>query len=201
MERLTRAQQRVLNYIRQFLTERGYPPTVREIARAFGFNSPMAAKAHLDALERKGYIRRSPARARGIELITSPAGGRTLTVPVLGRVRAGQPVYATEDIEDYIQIDQRLIPLEDGFGLRVEGESMVGAGIMPGDIVIVRPQSTAEPGDIVVALVGDEATVKRFFLEDGMVVLMPENPDMAPLRVKHSEVIILGKVVGLFRRF
>ncbi|RME67198.1 MAG: repressor LexA [Nitrospirae bacterium] len=202
MKPLTMAQERVLEYVRRFVSERGYPPTVREICDAFGFKSPMAAKAHLDALERKGYIRRRTGLARGIEL-TGPVseGPSFLRIPVLGRIRAGEPVYATEDIEDYIRIDQRLIPLEEGFGLRVEGQSMVGVGILPGDIVIVRPQPVAEPGDIVVALIGDEATVKRFYLENAMVVLKPENPEMSPLRLKPSEVKIIGKVIGLIRRF
>ncbi len=200
MEGLTRAQQRVLEFLRQFLREKGYPPTVREVARAFGFRSPMAAKAHLDALQRKGYIKRTSGLARGIEL-TSAEGPPTGSIPVFGRIRAGEPVYAAEEIEDYITIDQRFIRLEEGFGLRVEGMSMVEAGIFPGDILLVRPQSTAEEGDIVVALIGDEATVKRFYRREGMVVLKPENPSMESLRLRPEEVRIIGRVVGLFRRF
>ncbi len=201
MKPLTRAQERVLQFIKDFLKQRGYPPTVREIASAFGFQSPMAAKAHLDALERKGYIKKVHGLARGIELTGPATGGHTVTIPVLGRIRAGEPIYATEDIEDYINIDTNLIRLNEGFGLRVEGQSMIGAGIYPEDIVIIKPQNTAEPGDIVVALIGEEATVKRFYMGQGMVVLKPENPSMDPLRLKPEEVRIIGKVVGLFRRF
>lgn len=201
MQPLTKAQERVLRYIQRFVAEKGYPPTVREIASAFGFRSPMAAKAHLDALARKGYIRKIAAVARGIELCNFSLGAQTMSIPIVGKIRAGSPIYAVEDIQQYLTIDANLIKLSEGFALTVEGESMIAAGIYPGDIVIVRAQNTAEPGDIVVALIEDEATIKRFFIENNMVVLKPENPEMKPLKYKPEQVKIIGKVVGLFRRF
>ncbi len=197
---LTRRQREVLEFIRDWILRRGGSPTVREVAEHFGFRSPLSAKLHIDALVRKGYLKKRPFLSRGLE-IPGLLPGESLRLPVVGTIRAGSPILATENIEEYISVSRELFPLAEGFGLRVVGESMKGAGIMEGDIVIVRPEVEASDGDIVVALVGEEATVKRLFLKDDMVVLKPEHPDMAPLRLPPSEVKIIGRVVGLIRRF
>jgi len=197
---LTRRQREVLEFIRDWILRRGGSPTVREVAEHFGFRSPLSAKLHIDALVRKGYLKKRPFLSRGLE-IPGLLPKESVRLPVVGTIRAGSPILATENIEEYISVSRELFPLAEGFGLRVVGESMKGAGIMEGDIVIVRPEVEASNGDIVVALVGEEATVKRLFLKDDMVVLKPEHPDMAPLRLPPSEVKIIGRVVGLIRRF
>ncbi len=199
--KLTKAQKRVLDFILQHIRERGYPPTVREVARAFGYRSPLSAKQHIDALVRKGYLRRASGVSRGLSLAMPLSNASSLSLPVVGTIRAGSPILATENIEEYITVSRELFPLEEGFGLRVVGDSMKDAGILEGDIVIVRPGVEPTQGDIVVALVEDEATVKRLFIEDGTVILKPEHPDMRPMRFKAADVKILGKVVGLIRRF
>jgi repressor LexA len=197
---LTTRQRRVLEYIKEHLLSKGYPPTVREVAERFGYRSPMTAKLHIDALVRKGYLRKRPAMSRGLEIVGFHLHD-VLQIPVVGNIRAGEPILATTNIEEYISLDRQILRTEEGFGLRVEGESMKGAGILDGDIVVVNPAVECREGDIVVALVGDEATVKRFFNEGGRVRLQPENPDMEPLVVNPEEVRIIGKVVGLIRRF
>jgi len=198
---LTRAQKRVFDFILRHIRQRGYPPTVREVARAFGYRSPLAAKQHIDALVKKGYLRRDSGVSRGLSLAMPLLNAATLSLPVVGTIRAGSPILATENIEEYITLSRELFPLEEGFGLRVVGDSMKDAGILEGDIVIVRPGVEPTQGDIVVALVGDEATVKRLLIEDGYVVLKPEHPEMSPMRFEPSEVRIIGRVVGLIRRF
>ncbi len=196
---LTRKQAEVLRYLKDYILRRGCPPTVREVAEAFGYRSPLAAKLHIDALVKKGYLRKTPARSRGLEVVgLRPYGA--VAIPVVGRIRAGEPIPAVEEIEEHISLDRRIFRTEGGFGLRVVGESMRGAGILDGDIVIVNPGVEPRPGEIVVALVGDEATVKRFYREGGKVRLQPENPEMSPLLVDPGEVRIIGKVVGLVRR-
>ncbi len=199
--KLTKAQKRVLDFILQHIGQKGYPPTVREVARAFGYRSPLSAKQHIDALVRKGYLRRASGVSRGLSLAMPLSNAASLSLPVVGTIRAGSPILATENIEEYITVSRELFPLEEGFGLRVVGDSMKDAGILEGDIVIVRPGVEPTQGDIVVALVEDEATVKRLFIEDGTVILKPEHPDMRPMRFKAADVKILGKVVGLIRRF
>ncbi len=199
--KLTPAQKRVLEFIQQFLQTRGYPPTVREVAEKFGYHSPLSAKQHIDALVKKGYLKRSPLRARGIEIVgvSSPD---VIRIPVVGSIRAGEPILATENIEEQITLNRELFRVDDDvFGLRVVGESMKGAGIFEGDIVIVKPGVMPENGEIVVALIGEEATVKRFFREGNSVRLQPENPDMEVMVVRAEEFNIIGKVVGLLRRF
>ncbi len=198
---LTPIQERVLRYIEGFIKDHGYPPTVREVARAFGYRSPLSAKQHIDALVRKGYLRKRPFQSRGIEVVGGVQSKDLLRIPLLGTIRAGLPILASENIEEHISLHKELFPLEEGFALRVRGESMKGAGIMEGDIVVVRPGVEPRQGDIVVALIGDEATVKRFYRRAGKVMLKPENPDMEPVELDPRDVRILGRVVGLIRRF
>jgi len=198
---LTERQRQVLEFIRARIRERGYPPSVREIGAALGLRSSSTVHGHLSRLEEKGYIRRDPTKPRAIELL----GGhgrpeRAVAVPVVGRVTAGQPVLATEQVEEVWSLPWSLVRSEEAFLLRVRGDSMVGAGIQDGDLVLVRRQDHAAQGDIVVALVDEEATVKRFFPEGGQVRLQPENPDHEPIRLPAGQVRVLGKVIGLFRR-
>ncbi len=196
---LTNRQRKVLDFITNYLRDTGYPPTVREIAGEFRISSK-GAYDHLIAIEKKGYIRRDPAKPRAIELMDFVPGrayGPVIEIPVLGRVAAGEPLLASQNIERTITLSNDLIRTEEPFALKIKGESMTGAGILEGDYVIVKQQQDADQGDIVVALIGDEATVKRFYRAGDHVRLQPENPTMKPIIVK--DVTILGKVVGLFR--
>jgi repressor LexA len=178
---------------------KGYPPSVREIGDAVGLASSSTVHAHLETLEREGFIRRDPTKPRAIELLDSAVPNRKVVhVPVVGRVTAGQPILAVENIEDYFPISRELLAEDEAFMLRVTGDSMIGAGILDGDFVFVRQQSHASNGEIVVALIDDEATVKRFFRENDHFRLQPENPVYEPIRV--ADVSILGKVIGIFRR-
>ncbi len=195
---LTERQGDILRFISAFAREHGYPPTVREIGEHFGFLWP-AARGHLKALERKGAIKINPSKSRGIE-ITGLNLSAGVTIPVAGRIRAGRPVLAVEDIDAHILVDKNLFKSDDLFSLRVTGESMIDAGILDGDYVIVNPQITIKSGEIGVALIGDEATVKRVFLSKGKIRLKPENKDMEPVIHTASEVTILGKVVGVIRK-
>jgi len=202
---LTDRQRSVLEYLKQFLRDNGYPPTIREIAAHFGIRSPRGVQDHLAALERKGFIRRSRERSRGIELLglaPLPAGdGNVVSLPLVGRVAAGQPVLSDENIEDWIEVDASFAAREGNFLLKVVGDSMVDAHILDGDTIVVSPQETARNGEIVVALVDDEATVKTFYREPGGIRLQPENPDMEPIRVPagSGEVRIIGRVVAVMR--
>ncbi|MCY0876600.1 MAG: transcriptional repressor LexA [Firmicutes bacterium] len=192
-------QEAILAFIKHEVLTRGYPPSVREIGDAIGVTSTSTVHGHLSKLEQRGLIRRDPTKPRAIEIMEeTPRRGPVAMVPLLGKVTAGMPITAIEDIEDYIPLPPGL-PDEDGvFALRVEGESMIEAGILSGDIVYVQRQSSARNGEIVVAMTEDgEATVKRFFLEKDHVRLQPENATMPPMI--YSSVIILGKVVGLWR--
>ena len=209
---LTKRQQEIFDFIKRYSAKYGYPPTVRDIGKAVGLASSSTVHAHLANLEKLGLLRRDPSKPRAIELLDrmrEDLGGavgsmadnvRSLTrpgLPLVGQVAAGSPVLAEENIEDYVQVP-RVAGGEDGeYVLRVRGESMRDAGILEGDFVVVRPQQTASDGDVVVALVGEEATVKRFFREADHVRLQPENREMEPIRSK--DVRILGRVVGLFR--
>ncbi|MHB8926255.1 MAG: transcriptional repressor LexA [Bacillota bacterium] len=199
-ENLTSRQQEILEYIRRVVRERGYPPSVREIGEAIGLSSSSTVHGHLDRLEEKGLIRRDPTKPRALEVVDDREmrARRLIQVPVVGRVTAGEPILAVENIEESYPLPFDLVRDENVFMLTVRGESMIEAGIFDGDYVLVRKQDTAQNGDVVVAMVGDEATVKRFFKENGRFRLQPENPTMAPIIV--SEVTILGKVIGLFRR-
>jgi repressor LexA len=198
---LTKRQQEIFDFIKRYSAKYGYPPTVRDIGKAVGLASSSTVHAHLANLERIGMLRRDPTKPRAIELLDRAAAGVRSFVkpglPLVGQVAAGQPVLAEENIEDYIQTPA-FAGGEDGeYLLRVRGESMKNIGIMDGDLVVVRPQEAATDGEIVVALVGEDATVKRFFQESDHVRLQPENETMEPIRSR--DVRVLGKVVGLMR--
>lgn len=208
MRDLTDRQEAIFNYLLEHIDERGYPPSIRDIMRHFGFKSPKAAADHLAALERKGFIRRTPELSRAIEVParTAPAArarrARTVEVPLVGRIAAGEPLLAVENIEDVLTLDANLLPAEGTFLLRVVGDSMVDAHIVEGDYILVKPQESAAPGEIVVALIGNEATVKRFFPEGNRVRLQPENPRHKPIIVarQDEDLRIIGKVIGVLRR-
>jgi repressor LexA len=197
---LTKRQQEIFDFVKQYVGEHGYPPTVRDIGKAIGLTSSSTVHAHLANLEKLGVLRRDPTKPRAIEVLKDKAR-QVVTppgLPVVGQVAAGQPVLADENIEEYVPVPG-IAGGDDGeFVLRVKGDSMKDAGILEGDFVIVRKQETAGDGDIVVALVGEEATVKRFFREDDHVRLQPENESMEPIRTREAQV--LGRVVGLCRR-
>jgi repressor LexA len=210
---LTKRQQEIYDYVLQYAEKHGYPPTVREIGDAIGLASPSTVHAHLANLEREGYVRRDPTKPRALELVgrerRSPPEavardlGKVRVLPLVGEIAAGGPLLAEENIEDYLAVPEPLSSGGEEFLLRVRGDSMVEAGILPGDYVVVRRQPTARNGEIVVALTGDdetadEATVKRFFREEGRIRLQPENAAMEALYPRHVDV--LGKVIGVFRR-
>jgi repressor LexA len=201
MAKLSDRQQRILEFIRSEVATKGYPPSVREIGNAVGLRSSSTVHGHLTKLEELGYIRRDLSKPRAIELLddSMPSRTRVIDVPLVGKVTAGAPVLAVENIEDYFPIPKDFVEHEDVFMLRVKGDSMVDAGILDGDFVLVNRQETALNGEIVVALIdGEEATVKRFFHEGTHIRLQPENAAMDPLIVE--DVRILGKVIGVFRR-
>ena len=191
-------QQKILAFIKSEIDLKGYPPSVREICAAVGLKSTSTVHAHLNHLEEQGLIRRDPTKPRALE-VTDGTQGRGRSVPLVGRITAGQPVLAVENIEDYLVLPQSMLGRDDIFCLRVQGESMIEAGILYGDIVLLRQQDAAENGDIVAALVEDEATLKRIFYEKGHVRLQPENPAMDPIIVPDAQV--LGKLVALIRQF
>jgi repressor LexA len=198
---LTPRQQQILDYLVRAIQDQGYAPSVREIGLALGLSSPSTVHQHLSALEEKGYVRRHGDRMRALEIVdkTLIHDGDAVRLPLVGRVSAGAPVLADEQIEDRIEVPRRLVgDITNCFLLRVRGDSMIGAGIMPDDVVIVRRQRTASAGDIVVALLGDEATVKRLGTLDGTPVLRPEN---AAYRLIQGEFEIAGRVIGLMRAY
>ncbi len=192
-------QEAILTFIKQEVRTRGYPPSVREIGDAVGLTSTSTVHSHLGKLEERGLIRRDPTKPRAIEVTAKPSGRpHADQVPLIGKVTAGIPITAIEDIEGYIPLPPNMSDARHAFALRVSGDSMIDAGIRSGDIVYVQQQETANNGDIVVAMTEDaEATVKRFFRERDHVRLQPENPTMAPLR--YPSVAILGRVIGLWR--
>jgi repressor LexA len=199
--KMTSRQQEIFQFIKRYASKYGYPPTVREIGKAVGLASSSTVHAHLANLEKYGVLRRDPTKPRAIELLLDKARQAVApneTLPLVGRVAAGAPVLAEENIEDYVQVPAVAGGDEGEYVLQVSGESMRDAGILAGDYVVVRPQGSASDGDIVVALLGDEATVKRFFRENDHVRLQPENPSMEPIRSR--EVQVLGRVVGVFRK-
>jgi len=192
-------QQKILDFIKSEIEDKGYPPSVREICAAVGLRSTSTVHAHLNHLEAQGLIRRDPTKPRALEVVdgTQPRGR---SVPLVGRVTAGQPILAIENIDEYLTLPQSVLGQGKMFSLRVEGESMIDAGIMDGDIVVLRQQDTAENGEIVVAMTDeDEATLKRIYYEADRVRLQPENATMAPIYVKSATV--LGKLVALIRQF
>ncbi|MCI6038471.1 MAG: transcriptional repressor LexA [Candidatus Limiplasma sp.] len=194
-------QAKILAYIEKATLQKGYPPSVREICDATGLKSTSTVHGHLIRLEKKGLLYRDSMKPRAISVPSDHQMYRTemINVPIVGRVSAGTPILATENIEDYIALPQSMLGEGEHYVLGVRGESMIEAGIMDGDYVVVRKQPTAYNGDIVVAMVEDDATVKRFYRENGHFRLQPENPTMEPIIV--PEVTILGKVVSLYRIF
>ena len=203
-EDLTRKQQIVLDFIVRMIQERGYPPTIREIGEEFSISSTNGVRDHLKALVKKGYIKRSPHTSRGIELNeyvsrNLPVDG--VRVPVLGNVAAGQPILAVENIDTFITLDKLLVKSEGTFALKVRGDSMINAGILDGDHVLVRQQPTADRGEIVAVIIDDEATVKRYYPEDNFIRLQPDNDAIEPIIVEKgsAEFRIVGKVVGVVR--
>jgi len=201
--KLSNRQQAILEFIRSEVREKGYPPSVREIGEAVGLASSSTVHGHLDRLEKKGFIRRDPTKPRAIELLGDEDEIQMVRlavarVPLVGKVTAGMPITAVENVEEYFPLPSHMVRDDEVFMLSVVGESMIEAGILDGDYVIVRQQQTASNGDIVVAMTeDDEATVKTFYKERDHIRLQPENPTMEPLRYNH--VTVLGKVIGLFR--
>lgn len=199
-ETLTSKQQEILEYIKETILNKGYPPAVREICEAVHLKSTSSVHSHLETLEEKGYIRKNPAKPRTIEIIDdcfNLTRREVVNVPLVGTVAAGVPLLAEENIENYYPIPVELLPNAETFMLNVKGNSMINAGIFDGDQLIVERCSTAYDGEIVVALVDDSATVKRFYKENGYYRLQPENDEMDPIIVDHIKII--GKVIGLFR--
>jgi repressor LexA len=200
-EDLNKRQIDILNYLKYKIRENGYPPSVREICKAVHLNSTSTVHGHLKNLEEKGYIRRDPLRPRAIAIIDQNdllSSQTTINVPVVGKVTAGKPILAVENIEEILPLPASFIQDDAVFMLSVKGESMINAGIFDGDYVVVRQQQTAENGEIVVAMIENEATVNRFFKEKGRVRLQPENPNIDPIYSKN--VVILGKVIALLRK-
>ena len=218
MQGLTKRQLQTLDFIRQSINQRGYPPTLREIGEHMGIRSTNGVNDHLRALERKGYLRREDMKSRALKLVESPDpsndtstapsdtydGSDVVDVQILGRVAAGLPLLAEENVVDTVRVDRGLVRGgRDVFGLRVTGDSMIDAGILSGDYIFVRKQPTADRGDIVVALIGDEATVKYYYPERDYVRFQPANSRMAPILVRavdFKSTMLLGKVVGIYRR-
>ena len=195
-------QREILEYIKAEILNKGYPPAVREICEAVKLKSTSSVHAHLETLEKNGYIRRDPTKPRAIEIVDENFNltrREMVNVPIVGRVAAGEPILAVENIENYFPIPAEFMPNEQTFILQVQGESMVNAGILDGDYILVEQQTTANDGDMVVALVDDSATVKTFYKENGYYRLQPENDFMEPIIV--SDVMIMGKVIGTFRFF
>ena len=212
---LTDRQQEVFNFIVGYIEEKGYPPTIREMQEGIGVGSLRGVTIHLDALHKKGFIERfsgkngPPRQARGIRILarlTPRAGDEdngVLRLPLLGTIAAGLPLLATQNIEDFIPVPLPILRgARDGFLLRVQGESMTGAHILPGDLVIIQPQETAENGDIVAARIGEEATVKRFWRHGNRIELQAQNPNYAPIPLRKSDnAALIGKVIGLLRGY
>jgi repressor LexA len=215
---LSSTQEKILNFLRNFVVEKGFPPTLREIASHFGLKGPKGPQKTLHILERKGYIRKTPGGSRAIEILKPKIGSHsglpygikyvrsasvpTVSLPIVGRVTAGDPILAIENIEGYVNFDRNLVSSEDVFLLRVKGDSMIDAHIQDGDFALVKPQKDAENGEIIVALIDDEATIKRIFKKRDLIRLEPANPTMEPIVIKKGEkkVTIVGKVIGIFRK-
>lgn len=209
---LTKRQEQTLDFIRDSIKDRGYPPTLREIGEHMGIRSTNGVNDHLRALERKGYLRREDMKSRALRLVadepepnaTEGANDDVVSVQILGRVAAGVPIMAEENVIDTVQVDRMMVKGgRDVFGLKVQGDSMIEAGILNGDYIFVRKQTSAERGDIVVALIGDEATVKYYHPEKDYVRFQPANAAMAPILVRATDfrsTMLLGKVVGVYRK-
>ena len=197
---ITKKQEEILNYIKDEILERGFPPAVREICQAVGLKSTSSVHSHLESLEKNGYIRRDPTKPRAIEILDEAFNftrREMVNVPIVGRVAAGEPLLAEQNIEEYFPIPMEFMPNKQTFLLKVCGESMINAGILNGDYVLAQEENTAHNGDMVVAMIEDGATVKTFYKEEGVIRLQPENDFMDPIIV--PDCTILGKVIGVFR--
>ena len=200
--KITEKQSQILEYIKSEILNKGYPPSVRDICQAVNLKSTSSVHSHLETLEKNGYIRRDPTKPRTIEIIDDNFNlvrREVVNVPMVGTVAAGQPILAIENIDNYFPIPSEYMPNEETFMLKVKGESMINAGILDGDNILVKRQNTAKNGDMVVALVEDSATVKTFYKENGHIRLQPENDYMDPIILPDVEII--GKVFGVFRCF
>lgn len=202
-EDLSQKQIEILLYIKSEIQRQGYPPAVRDICKGVNLKSTSTVHAHLEKLESKGYIRKDPTKPRAIEILEKEddfllARKKTVDIPIIGQVTAGLPILAVENIEDTFPVAVELVEGHDVFFLRVKGESMIDAGILDGDLVLVQEQKSANNGDIIVALLEDEATVKRFYKEKDRIRLQPENQFMEPIYT--LDITVLGKVIGLFRK-
>ncbi len=199
--KITEKQRIILQYIKEEILSRGYPPSVREICNAVGLKSTSSVHAHLETLEKNGYIHRDPTKPRAIEITDSDFNltrREISSLPIIGTVAAGTPILAQENIEDYFPVPTEFVPNSDAFVLKIKGESMINAGILDGDLIFVEQTNTAENGEIIVALVEDSATVKTFYKEEDHIRLQPENDSMEPIIVE--DVQILGKPFGVFRK-
>ena len=200
--KISKKQEEILEYIKSQILERGFPPAVREICEAVNLKSTSSVHSHLETLEKNGYIHRDPTKTRAIEILDDTFNltrREMVNVPIIGRVAAGEPLLAQQNIENYFPIPAEMMPNKQTFLLQVQGESMINAGILNGDYILVQQQQTADNGDKVVALIDDGATVKTFYREEGIIRLQPENDFMDPIIVK--DCTILGKVIGVFRFF
>ena len=199
--KISNKQKEILDYIKQEILDHGYPPAVREICEAVNLKSTSSVHSHLETLEKNGYIKRDPTKPRAIEICDDSfqmVRTEMVSIPVIGNVAAGEPIFAQENIESYFPVPAEFVPKGDSFALKVRGDSMINAGIFSGDQIFVLACNTAKNGDMVVALVEDSATVKTFYKEDGYIRLQPENDSMEPIIVDDCQ--ILGKVYGVFRR-
>ena len=198
--KITKKQEEILEYIKDQIMNRGFPPAVREICEAVNLKSTSSVHAHLETLEKNGYIRRDPTKPRAIEILDdnfNMVRRELVNVPVVGRVAAGEPILATENVESYFPVPAEYVPKNPTFMLTVKGDSMINAGIFSGDHLLIEQKSTAENGEIIVALLDDSATVKTFYKEDGHYRLQPQNDAMEPIIT--DDVQRLGKVIGVFR--
>lgn len=198
--KISAKQQEILDYIKSQILERGFPPAVRDICEAVHLKSTSSVHSHLETLEKKGYIRRDPTKPRAIEILDSSFNftrREMVNVPLIGRVAAGEPILAEQNIEEYFPVPMEYMPNRQTFMLKVKGESMINAGIFDGDFVLVEERKTAHNGEMIVALIEDGATVKTFYKEEGIIRLQPENDTMDPIIVNNCQ--ILGKVIGVFR--
>lgn len=205
-QKITQRQKEILDFIQDYVDFNGYPPTYREIGKRFNISSTFGVKRHIDALIKKGLLSSGSRSSRTLSLVVnnSPIKEKNIIeIPIVGRVAAGSPILAEENIEGNLSIDKNLIGgRTECFGLKVRGDSMINAGILEGDLVIIQPQKEAQNGDIVIALIGDEATMKRFVVENGKIYLVPENENYEPIVVENPEEFsIIGKVVGVFRSY
>lgn len=200
--KISKKQEEILEYIKSQILERGFPPAVREICEAVNLKSTSSVHSHLETLEKNGYIHRDPTKPRAIEILDDTFNltrREMVNVPIIGRVAAGEPLLAQQNIENYFPIPAEMMPNKQTFLLQVQGESMINAGILNGDYILVQQQQTADNGDKVVALIDDGATVKTFYREEGIIRLQPENDFMDPIIVQ--DVVILGRVIGVMRFF